>query len=119
MKKLGRTTNQRKALFKNLLQALFAHGQIKTTLVKAKLVKKMADNLVGKARKGSLSVRRQIMAFLNDKKIVNKLVDEIAPKFEQVKGSVIKITRLGFRKGDNTMMAKVTLVKTPKEKPKK
>jgi large subunit ribosomal protein L17 len=110
-KKLGRNTNQRKALFKSLLSGLFLHGQIKTTATKAKITKKMADNLVSKAKGGSLSVRRQILAFLPDKRIVNKLIDEIAPKYKAVQGGVTRLVRLGFRRGDNAPMAMVELIK--------
>lgn len=115
-KKFNRSTNQRKALFKNLLSSLFLHEEIKTTLVKAKLVKRMADGLVSRAKKGSLSVRRQILAFLSNKKVTNKLVDEIAPRFDDRTGGFTRLERLGQRRGDNVMMAKVELLE---KKPRK
>ena len=117
-KKLNRNTKQRKALFKNLLLSLFQHEEIKTTVPKAKLVKKMADSLVNSAKEGSLSVRRQIFAFLSNKKIVNKLVDEIAPRFANIGGGFTRLVRLGSRKGDNAAIAKVELVRKSEVKTK-
>ena len=113
-KKLSRNTNQRKALFKGLLMALFKHEEIKTTVAKAKLVKRMADSLVSKAKKGNLSIRRQILAFIPNKKIGNKLVDEIAPRFKDTSGGYTRLKRIGRRKGDDAMIARVELLKKKK-----
>ena len=109
-KKLNRNTLQRKALFRNLLLSLFLHRQMKTTLPKAKLVKRMADNLIAKAKIGTLSVRRQIFAFLPNKTAVDQLINEIAPKCSGDKGGFTRLVRLKNRKGDNTLMAKIELL---------
>ncbi len=118
-KKLNRNTNQRKALFRSLLFSLFLHGEIKTTLTKAKLVKRMADSLISKAKIGSLSIRRQILAFLPNKKVVNKLVDEIAPKVGNKKGGFTRLTRIKNRRGDNAVVAKIEVMVEKKARDKK
>ena len=113
-KKLNRNTSQRKALFKNLLQALFLREEIKTTLPKAKVVKKIADKLISKSKNKSLSVRRQIMAFLPGKKAARKLMDDISPRFKEKSSGFTKIIRTNRRKGDNVMMAKIGLIEKKK-----
>ena len=94
-KKFNRDTNQRKALFKSLVVSLIRDEEIKTTLAKAKILKKMADSILSRAQKGSLAVRRQIYAFLSNKKIVNKLIDDVAPRFEKIGGGFTRLTRIG------------------------
>ncbi|OGD63846.1 50S ribosomal protein L17 [Candidatus Beckwithbacteria bacterium RBG_13_42_9] len=115
-KKLNRDTNHRKALFKNLIQALIIHEKIETTEAKAKVVKPLIDRLVSKARQGSLHVRRQLLAFLPSKKAAQKLIDEIAPRFGKQGGGFTKLVRLGRRRGDNSMMVELELTKSGKEK---
>lgn len=109
-KKLNRNTSQRKALFKNLIQALIVHEEIKTTETKAKAIKRLIDKLITQAKKGSLHTRRQILAFLPDKKVANKLVDEITPRFSKRISGFTRFIRLGKRRGDNAMMVKMELV---------
>lgn len=108
-KKLNRNTSQRKALFRSLLLSLFLYKEIKTTLTKAKLVKRIADSLITKAKTETLSVKRQILAFLPNKKVVNKLIKE-------EKDSYTRLIRIKNRKGDNTMMAKIELAKKVQDK---
>jgi len=109
-KKLNRNTSQRKALFKNLIQSLILHEEIKTTESKAKAIKGLTDKLINKAKKGTLHTRRQISAFLPDKKAVNKLVDEIAPRFKKRISGFTRFVRLGRRQGDNAMIVKIGFV---------
>ena len=78
---LGRNTKQRKALFKGLIQSLILHEEIKTTETKAKTIKRLVEKLINKGKTSSLHVRRQILAFLPQKKAAHKLIDEIAPRF--------------------------------------
>ena len=114
-KKLNRNTHQRRALFKSLIQALILHEELQTTESKAKAVRRLVDKLITKAKAGTLHARRQIMAFLPDKKAANKLVDEIAPRFKKRASGFTKLIRLGKRKGDNAMVVKMELVeKKPK-----
>lgn len=116
-RKLNRNTHQRKALFKSLIQSLILNEEIKTTASKAKAIKGLVDKLIAKAKKGSLHVRRQILAFLPNKKIADKLVDEIAPRFKNRISGFTRIVHLGKRRGDKAMMVKMELVeKKRKEK---
>lgn len=115
-KKLGRNKRQRKALFKNLIQALIINEEIKTTESKAKAIRKLVDKLVSKAKKDTLHITRQILAFLPDKKAAFKLIKELAPRFKRSSGFT-RFTRLGKRAGDNAMMVKLEFVdKKPKDK---
>jgi len=120
-KKLARSRSHRKALFKNLLSALILHGEIRTTESKAKATRRIFDRLVTKGKSGTLHARRIVAAFLNNKKAVNKLVDEISPKFKDRPGGFTRMIRLGRRQGDDAMMVKLELVEKPelKEEPKK
>lgn len=118
-KKLGRSTSQRKALFKSLIQSLIMHEEIKTTESKAKAIRRLFDKLVTKSKAGSLHVRRQILAFLPDRKAANKLFDEIAPRFKKRAGGFTRFIRIGKRRGDNAMLVKMELTeKKEKEKEK-
>lgn len=118
-KKIGRDKRQRKALFKNLIQALILNEEIKTTESKAKAVKRLVDKLISKAKKDTLHVTRQILAFLPNKKAAFKLIKELAPRFKRSSGFT-KLARLGKRTGDNAMMVKLEFVdrKTKKEEKK-
>jgi large subunit ribosomal protein L17 len=113
-KKLGRDIHRRKALFRNLVQGLILHGRIETTEVKAKLLKKMADKLITKARQGDVAARRQLMSFLPNRAVVKSLVDTIVPSLVNKNGSNIRLIKLGNRLGDNTMMVSVELLKIKK-----
>lgn len=116
-RKLGRNTNQRKALFRSLIGHLIIKGEIKTTQAKAKAIKGLTDRLVNQAKQSTLHVRRQILAFLSNKAAANKLVDVIAPVFKHRSGGVTRIIRLGRRRGDNAEMVKVEFVdKIPEQK---
>ena len=112
-KKLGRNIKQRKALFKSLLNNLILKEQVKTTEAKAKAVKPLIDKLITKAKKGSVSYRRQVMAFLSNKKTANHLFDVIAPRTQKRTSGFTRVVRLGQRRGDNTMMAKIEFVDKP------
>jgi large subunit ribosomal protein L17 len=117
-KKLGRDSGQRKALFKNLINALILREEIETTESKAKAVKGLVDKLITRGKTGTLHARRLIAAFLADKQAVNKLVDEIAPRFKTRPGGFTRIIRLGRRQGDNAMIVKLELVEKKIEKKK-
>jgi len=120
-RKLGRNSNQRKALFRGLISSLIGKGQIKTTLVKAKAVKGQAEKLITKAKRGSLNDRRIIFRFLNKKSLVDDLVDRISPSLAKRNSGYLKILKLERRKGDDTPMALLSFVdELPKiEKPEK
>lgn len=118
-KKLSRDLKQRKALFKNLINALVLHGAIKTTESKAKAVHRLAEKLFTKGREGTLHARRLIGAFLQNKKVVNKIVDELGPVFRNRPGGFTRIIRLGRRRGDKAVMVRLELVEKPKGKESK
>ena len=111
-KKLNRNTNQRKALFRNLISSFIIHEEIKTTESKAKAIRRLVDKLIVKAKIGSLHIRRQILSFLPNKKAVNKLVDEIAPRFKNRVSGFTKLKRIGQRRGDRAMIVKMEIVKS-------
>ncbi len=110
MRKLGRPANQRKALFRNLVTALFAHERIKTTEAKAKEVRILADKLITLAKKGDLHARRQAAAVLNDKEVLKKLFQEIAGRYTERNGGYTRILKLGPRRGDAAPMVLLELV---------
>jgi len=119
-KKLSLNHNQRKALFKNLINSLILQGQIKTTEAKAKAIKRLAEKLITRGKEQTLHARRVIAAFLQNKKAVNRIVDELAPLFKKRAGGYTRVVRLGERRGDRAPMVKLELVeKAEKEKTEK
>lgn len=114
--KLGRDTAQRKSLFKNLLTALFVHGEIQTTEAKAKAIKGIADKLVSRAQSGTLPARRLISRFFGTRIVANRLVDEVAPAMKDRQSGFTRIVRLGKRMGDDSMMVKMELMTKPVKK---
>jgi large subunit ribosomal protein L17 len=114
---LGRDTEQRKSLFKNLLQALFEHGQIETTEAKAKAIKGIADKLIHRAQEGTIPARRVIARFFGTRQAVNMLVDQVAPAMKDRTSGYTRIVRLGKRRGDDSMMVKMELIARPLAKP--
>ncbi len=116
VKKLGRKKEHRKALLRNLLRALLTHTRIKTTLRKAKEVKKLADKIIAFAREDNLKNRRRAQQILMDKKLVKKLFLEYAPLMRERTGGYCRLYRSGFRVGDNAEMAILELVAKPEKK---
>lgn len=114
-KKLSLDRAQRKTLFKNLINALVIHGEIKTTESKAKAVRGLVDKLITRGKTGTLQARRMIGAFLQNKIAVRKIIDELGPLFKKRPGGFTRITRLGPRRGDKAMMVRLELVEKPKK----
>ena len=112
-KKLSRTTNERRVLFRALLEALFLHGAIKTTKAKAKVIKPQAEKLISLGKKGSLAARRQAHKILPKRRLVNSLFAEIAPKFKNKNSGFTRIIKLGRRLGDGAEMVKLELISKP------
>ncbi|AZR74746.1 50S ribosomal protein L17 [Anoxybacter fermentans] len=110
MRKLGRTTAHRKAMFANLITSLFRHGRVETTLMKAKDARSIAEKLITAAKKGDLHSRRQVMRIIKDKDVVAKLFDSIGPKYADRPGGYTRIIKLGPRRGDAAEMAILELV---------
>ena len=109
-KKLNRTSSHRKALFKNMAQAIIKHEQIITTLPKAKTMKPIIDKLITLAKKDSLHSRRQAFAKLRDNKMVTKLFEILASRYADRKGGYTRVLKAGYRYGDSAEMAVIELV---------
>ncbi len=117
-RKLGRTWEHRKALFKNMATALLTHGRIRTTEAKAKELRKVADRLVTLSLRNDLHSRRLAFKILNDHSLVKKLFDEIGPRFSGVQGGFTRIVKLSLpRRGDCAPMAYIELTRQPGEQP--
>ncbi len=114
-KKLNRNTKTRKALFKNLLTDFFLLGSLITTEVKAKAIKGKIDRLITKAKNPSLVNQRFIYAYLSKPLAASKLINEIAPRFIKRNGGYSRVLKLGSRRGDQALMAKIELVSSPEE----
>jgi large subunit ribosomal protein L17 len=97
----------------NLAAALFTHKSIKTTETKAKRLRPVAERLVTLAKRGDLHARRRALATIGDKTVIHELFTEIAPLVEHREGGYTRITKLGFRKGDNASMVQIELVLEP------
>jgi len=109
-RKLGRTTAHRKALLRNLATALLEHERIITTEPKAKELRRVADKLVTLGKRGNLHARRQALQTVRSNSVVQKLFNEIAPRFAERQGGYTRILRLGYRPGDAAAMAVIELV---------
>ena len=109
-RKLNRTSSHRKALFKNLAQALIQHEQIKTTLPKAKELRPVVEKLITLGKKGTLAARRQAISQIQDQGCVSKLLDILAKRFSGRSGGYTRIMKSGFRYGDNAPMAVIEFV---------
>ncbi len=111
-KKLGRTAAHRKALMRNLAVSLFRHERIETTKAKAKVLRSFAERIITLAKRGDLHARRLVAADINDKKVVQKLFQELGPRFTDRNGGYTRVMKLGYRRGDAAPMALVELMDT-------
>ena len=109
-KKLNRTSSHRKALFKNMAQAIIKHEQIITTLPKAKTMKPIVDKLITLGKKGNLHARRQAFSKLRDESMVAKLFGTLAPRYADRNGGYTRVLKAGYRYGDAAAMAVIELV---------
>lgn len=109
-RKLNRSTNHRKALFRNLTTELFRHNRIKTTEAKAKAIQPIAEKLITLARRGDLHARRLAARELHDPAVLQKLFDEIGARVANRAGGYTRIYKLGPRQGDAANMAIIELV---------
>ena len=109
-KKLNRTSSHRKALFKNMAQAIIKHEQIITTLPKAKTMKPIVDKLITLGKKGSLHARRQAFSKLRDDNIVSKLFGTLATRYADRNGGYTRIIKRGFRDNDRASVSIIELV---------
>ncbi len=112
-RKLNRNSSHRKAMFRNMAASLFKHEVIKTTLPKAKELRRVAEPLITLAKEDGVANRRLAFARLRDKEAVGKLFVELGPRYEQRPGGYLRIMKCGFRTGDKAPMALVELVDRP------
>src|ERR1700712_4181364 len=111
--RLGGGPAHERLMLANLAAALFTHKSIKTTETKAKRLRPVAERLITFAKKGDLHNRRRALAIIGDKSVIHELFTEIAPLVEFREGGYTRITKLGFRKGDNASMVQIELVLEP------
>ena len=109
-RKLGRTTNQRKAMLRAMVTYLLENGQIKTTLTRAKEVAPVAEKMITLAKDNTLVSYRQALGFITKEDVANKLFKEIGPKYADRNGGYTRIVRIGPRRGDAAEMAIIQLV---------
>jgi large subunit ribosomal protein L17 len=100
-------------MLRNLATSLFKHGAITTTETKAKRLRPVAERLVSFAKRGDLHARRRVLAQITDKSVVHELFTSIAPQVAEREGGYTRITKLGYRKGDNAPLARIELVLEP------
>ena len=112
-RKFSRTSSHREAMFKNMASSLFKHELIRTTLPKAKELRRVAEPLITLAKTDGVANRRLAFARLRDKQAVGKLFVELGPRYRERKGGYLRILKCGFRAGDNAPMAYVELVDRP------
>jgi large subunit ribosomal protein L17 len=109
-KKLGRDAAHRKALYANLAGSLIEHGRVKTTVTKAKAVKPFVEQMISLGKRGDLHARRQALSELRSRDVVEKLFEDVAPRFADRPGGYSRIVKLGPRLGDAAEMAYLELV---------
>lgn len=112
-RKFSRTSAHRKAMFKNMAVSLFEHELIRTTLPKAKELRRYAEPLITLAKNDTVANRRLAFARTNNKVAVGKLFNDLGPRYAQRPGGYIRILKCGFRPGDNAPMAYVELIDRP------
>jgi len=104
-RKLGRPTDQRIAMLKNLVTSLLESGRVETTVARAKEIRSLADKMITLGKTNTLHARRQALSFVTKKDVVFKLFDEIAPKYAERQGGYTRIIKTGPRRGDAAEMA--------------
>jgi len=109
-RRLNRTASHRKAMFANMAASLIKHEQIKTTLPKAKDMRRVIDRLITLGKRGDLHARRQALSVLRDTQLTAKLFDELAGRYKERNGGYSRVLKAGFRYGDMAPLAVIELV---------
>jgi large subunit ribosomal protein L17 len=117
LRKLNRTSSHRLAMLRNMTVSLLRHEEIRTTLPKAKELRRVVEPMITLGKKPSLANRRLAFDRLRDRGIVEKLFDDLGPRYAKRAGGYLRILKTGFRKGDNAPLALVTLMDRPEESP--
>ena len=112
-RKLNRNSSHRQAMFRNMAVSLFEHEAIKTTLPKAKELRRVAEPLITLAKEDSVANRRLAFSRTRSKAVVGKLFEELGPRYRERPGGYMRVLKMGFRAGDNAPMAYVELVDRP------
>ncbi len=110
-RKLGRSSGHRKAMYRNLVTDLLNYEKINTTEAKAKEVRGLAEQMITLGKEGGLHSRRQALSFIFDKKVTEKVFDELASRYTERPGGYTRIIKLGRRLGDGATMVQLELVK--------
>lgn len=113
LRKLNRTSSHRLAMFRNMSVSLITHEAIKTTLPKAKELRRVIEPLITLSKEPSLANKRLAFARLRDRDAVQKLFNEIGPRYQERNGGYTRVLKMGFRQGDNAPMAFMELVDRP------
>ena len=113
LRKLNKTSSHRLAMLRNMTNSLFTHEAIKTTLPKAKELRRVAEPLITLAKEATVANRRLAFDRLRDRDMVVKLFDELGPRYKARNGGYLRILKMGFRQGDNAPMAYVELMDRP------
>jgi large subunit ribosomal protein L17 len=116
LRKLNRTSSHRLAMFRNMTNSLLRHEMIKTTLPKAKELRRVVEPMITLGKTPSLSNRRLAFNRLRDREMVSKLFSELGPRYAKRNGGYLRILKSGFRLGDNAPMALVELMDRPEPK---
>ena len=109
-RKLGKTSEQRRALLRQLVTDLLNNGKIETTFYRAKEVQPVVEKMITLGKKGNLAAYRRAMSYITKEDVVQKLFKEIAPKYAERNGGYTRVTRIGERRGDAAEMAVIELV---------
>lgn len=109
-RKLSRSTGHRRALYRNLVTDLLRYEKVVTTEAKAKEARSLAEKMITLGKQGSLHARRQALAFVFDKGVVDKLFDDVGPRYAERQGGYTRMTKLGPRLGDAAPMVQLELV---------
>ena len=109
-RKLGRTSDHRKAMLRAMVTYLLDNGKIETTVTRAKEVRSVAESIITTAKKDDLHSKRQIYSFITKEDVAKKLFDDIAPKYKDRNGGYTRIIRIGPRRGDAAEMAIIELI---------
>jgi large subunit ribosomal protein L17 len=117
LRKLNRTSSHRLAMLRNMTVSLLRHEEISTTLPKAKALRRVVEPMITLGKKPSLANRRLAFDRLRDRGIVEKLFDDLGPRYAKRAGGYLRILKTGFRKGDNAPLALVTLMDRPEQSP--
>ena len=109
-RKLGRTSDSRRAMLRAMVTYLFEKGKIETTVTRAKEVRAVAEKMITLGKQDSLHAKRQIYSFITKEDVAKKLIDELGPKYADRKGGYTRIIKIGARRGDAAEMAVIELV---------